>query len=289
MVFVGITDLDDRTGTNGAIGSFGTPARHSPPTWYKDGAVKRLTIILAALVLADLSLSAQAGHTEEYSEAWQHRLAVYEQRVQSLEQQLLAVTAANQGTPCEEFCEAGCENYCPGWFASVDYLNWQVERDDLGFAIIDPAGLGVPSAGQPVRSLGLGPDSGFRTALGRRGPDGWEFGVRYTHFRTDESVRLAPGGGQILAVQSSPATGLTNADSVTATSNFRYDVFDVEAGHWFDPSDTLSVLVTGGLRFATIDHRLRGSLRRRRIRRRLGRRTNGRRFDWWPSRIGTAL
>ena len=47
----------------------------------------------------------------------------------------------------------------PGWFIQLDYLNWKPRRTGLGVAILDPAGTGVPSAGNPVQSLDMGRDS----------------------------------------------------------------------------------------------------------------------------------
>lgn len=147
-----------------------------------------------------------------------------------------------------------CNQCCPGWFVTADYLNWRVERNDLAFAIFDPAGAGVPAAGSPVMSLELGGQSGFRIAGGRRTASGWEIGGAYTFLRADDSQTFAPGAAGVLAVQSSPSTGLTNANTVTATSDFDYDVVDLEAGHWFHASDSVSLQVLGGLRYASIDH-----------------------------------
>jgi hypothetical protein len=152
---------------------------------------------------------------------------------------------------------ASCDCCSPGWFVTSDYLNLRVERNDLAFAIQDPVGAGVPSAGPPIMSLDLGSQNAFRVGGGYRDPSGWQVGVIYTLLRSDTTETFAPGGGQVLAVQSSPSTGLTNADSVTATSDFAYDVFDLEAGHWFQSNDSISLLVLAGLRFASIDHRLR--------------------------------
>ena len=150
----------------------------------------------------------------------------------------------------------GCNTCCPGWYVAADYLNWQVERDDLAFGIFDPTGLGVPTAGAPVMSLDLGSQSGVRGSFGRRTPEGWELGIAYTFLSADDAQTFAPGGGRVLAVQSTPATGLTTADSVSASSEFDYHVVDLEAAHWFHPTDAVSAQLLGGVRFATIDHAL---------------------------------
>jgi hypothetical protein len=181
-------------------------------------------------------------------------LVGYEQRILGLERQLAEMQS--EGASDESFgCE--CNTCCASWFATADYLIWQIERNDLAFAIRDPAGLGVPAGGQPVQSLDLGSNNGLRFALGRRTDDNWEVAVKYTFMRADDNRIFAPGAGQVLAVQSSPATGLTNANSANASSNFRYNVFDLQMSHWFNASDTLSLNVFSGVRFSSIDHHLR--------------------------------
>lgn len=144
----------------------------------------------------------------------------------------------------------------PGWYVQADYLNWEPHRTGLGVAILDPAGLGVPSSGGAVQALALGRDSGLRVALGRRTVTGWDVGFRYTHFSTDNHLTFAPGGGQVLALLSSPASGLTNADSVDATAGLELNVYDLEAGRWLRFGDSVSSRVSLGLRYAQIDQHL---------------------------------
>jgi len=149
-----------------------------------------------------------------------------------------------------------CAGCCPGWYIQADYLNWQPRRSGLGVAILDPVGFGVPSAGNPVLALDFDRDSGLRVALGRRTVTGWDLGFRYTYFSTDDHLALAPGGGQVLALLSSPASGLTNADSVAATAGVELNVYDLEAGHWLRVSDSVSGRISLGLRYAQIDQDL---------------------------------
>ncbi|MCA9138049.1 MAG: hypothetical protein KDB00_14855 [Planctomycetales bacterium] len=173
----------------------------------------------------------------------------FENRLRALESRVFSQT----------ICRPGCvakDTGCPHWFAIADYLYWQVERDDLGIAILDPTGSGVPSGGNPIMSLNYGSQGGIRTAIGRQCADGWIIGFTYTHLHSTDRQSFSPGGSQVLAVQSSPATGLTNADSVAARTEFGYDTFDLNAGRWFHPTDSLSLLFIGGVRFASIDQEL---------------------------------
>lgn len=216
--------------------------------------VLTLASVCPLLALAAHSENLTDGTTQpQAAQPWEDSLADYEQRLAGLEHQLLGWQST---VGCEAAC--GCECNCRrvGWFATADYLSWQVERNDLGYAILDPGATGVPNGGQPIRSLDLGLDSGFRVSLGHRTTQGWEVGFRYSNISSDDRQTFSPGGSQVLAVQSSPATGLTNANSVRASSEFEYDVFDLQAGHWFDASDSLSLMVLGGVRFTSIEHHL---------------------------------
>jgi len=231
-----------------------------------------LAVIAAVpiFVVSSVALSDESANRNE-SRAGVPRLASYEQSLVSYNHRLDEVEAElaqlrngyrdsydcgnSEADACGE-CQCECNGCCPGWFASTDYLNWHVERDDLGYAIRDPGGIGVPLAGEPVLSLNLGPESGYRVAVGRRTTQGWELSTTYTHLHTDDRRSFAPGGAEVLAVQSSPPTGLTNADSVVATSDFQYDVLDFAVSHWFDVTDSASIMVLGGARFAWIDHLL---------------------------------
>ena len=73
--------------------------------------------------------------------------------------------------------------------------------------------------------------------------------------QTDDRRIFSPGDGQVLAVLSSPSTGLTNADS--ATANLQIDVFDSEAGRRVEIVDALTFRPLVGLRYELINQHLR--------------------------------
>lgn len=146
---------------------------------------------------------------------------------------------------------------CPGWFADIDYLNWKPRQAGLGIAVLDPVGAGVPSGGQPIQSLDFGRNSGLRVGIGRRTIADWDVGLKYTYFESDDSLAFAPGNGQVLAMLSSPATGLTNADSVSAAANLRLNIVDLEVGRWFRLAECATARASVGLRYASLDEELR--------------------------------
>lgn len=167
--------------------------------------------------------------------------------------------SAGSETPvlADQAAAEACGCCCPGWYVQADYLNWKPRRTGLGVAILDPVGVGIPAAGNPVQALDLGRDNGVRVAVGRRTVTGWDVGFRYTYFSSDDNLHFAPGDGQVLALLSSPSSGLTNADSVAATAGVELNVYDLEAGHWLRVSDSVSGRVSVGLRYAQVDQELR--------------------------------
>ena len=216
----------------------------------------RLVIFLYTLVVLVYSGQAVAETTLSLSEV-STRLEAYEQRIHDLEASLTLTEASwNEYGEPDEGGPADCTHCCPGWTVSVDYLYWRAHRNDMGFAILDPGGLGVPSGGQPVMALDYDWDSGVRVELARQTTSGWELSFRYTHFGAQDRAAFAPGGGQVLAVSSSPATGLTNADSADAAAKLEMNLFDLEARHWLQPCDSILVGLSGGVRFGQINQDL---------------------------------
>ena len=185
------------------------------------------------------------------------RPAAYDRGVRDPEE-TLDVSAVTWEKPADPtcFCQPDCVCSSPVWNLSIDYLNWKPHRSDLGFAILDPSGTGVPSAGQPVLALDYDRDSGVRLALGRRLASDWTLSFQYTSFAAADRQNFAPGGGQVLALMSSPATGLTNADSAVGSVALDMDLFDLEAGRWVQPCESMLVRMFAGVRFAQIDQDL---------------------------------
>lgn len=144
---------------------------------------------------------------------------------------------------------------CPGWFVSLDYLNWDVRQRSTDFAITtdDSAVVGRGA----VHHLDMDRDSGVRTSLGYRLGSGWELALGYTYFQTDGAASaVQPDGGVMWATRSHPAI---NEDALTADASgeFTYNVFDLEARYPLVRNCPVTVQIFGGLRWADIDQALR--------------------------------
>lgn len=142
-----------------------------------------------------------------------------------------------------------------GWKVSAEYLNWQLQRRDLDFAIAtDDSALAV-GAGS-VDKLEFGRDSGLRLGIARRTATGWDLGFTYTYFATSaEASAVEPVGGNLWATRSHPAR---NQEAITASASgsFEYNVFDLEAGYTWD-SPEAQLRMFGGPRWAMTDQEFR--------------------------------
>ncbi len=152
--------------------------------------------------------------------------------------------------------EAGCDFVCPGWNASVEYLNWRLRRRGLDFAITTDVTSLTVGAGD-VQNLTFGRDSGVRTGLSYTTTAGWEIGFGYTHFDTQATdSAVEPTGGNLWATRSHP-DGNEEALTADAFGTLDYDLFDLEVRRWFPVNRFAAVQLLGGLRWSDINQGLR--------------------------------
>lgn len=136
-------------------------------------------------------------------------------------------------------------------FVSFEYLLMKPLRRALDFAIDSPVNDGTAQG--TIESVSLNTSSGVRTGGGYRLPEGWELGLYYTYLHSggDNNLRSLPGG-TLYATPTHP--GFIDAvDSAQASANLNYSVFDVEFGRRFRPTESFTLLVNAGGRFAWID------------------------------------
>lgn len=141
---------------------------------------------------------------------------------------------------------------CPGWNASVEYLNWRQHRRGLDFAITTDATALAVGAGD-VQNLTFGRDSGVRTGLSYTTRTGWEVGFGYTHFDTQATTTaVEPVGGNMWATRSHPDQ---NEEALTASAfgDLDYDIFDFEVRRWIVLNRFAAIQLLGGLRWADIE------------------------------------
>ncbi len=135
---------------------------------------------------------------------------------------------------------------------TADYLLLKARTRPLDFAIVGTNRSDFGPQGD-VRSLNWNTASGFRVGAGYRLPgEGWEAGFNYTYFH-DNANDLAgrPAGGSLFPTLTHPGM-VEVADSALADAKLNYNVYDVEVGKHFHPSEALDVRAFAGPRFATI-------------------------------------
>lgn len=212
-----------------------------------------LLMLIVSVLLSGSGLGAELHDLAENDSDYRVAGTLYEQRLNDLEAELAGFRVDAGPIPAHD---AQCNCCYAGWIFKADFLHLKPRRSGLGFAVLDPVGTGVPMTGQPIQALDFGRDSGLRTRLGRRTASSWDVAFEYTYFQADDRRGFNPGGGQVLASLSSPATGLTNADSAIAKADLQMDVFDLEVGRWLHVFDAISFRPLIGLRYALLNQDL---------------------------------
>jgi hypothetical protein len=138
------------------------------------------------------------------------------------------------------------------WIAKVEYLNWNVRREGLDFAIPTDGSSQAVGVGS-VQNLKFGQASGVRTGLGYLFTSGWDLTGNYTFYRNSESAfAKEPAGGNLWATRSHPNVN-QEASTAAASGSFNYNVFDLEAGYGYSFNEAIAIRPFGGLRWADID------------------------------------
>lgn len=223
--------------------------------------MKSLLPLLAAALVTSGLVAIRSVEAEELAMRSATDLAAwdrYVERTELLETELAGLhqrldTMGSGSVWVDDTC---CDLVCPGWNASVEYLNWRQRRRGTDFAITTDATALAVGVGD-VQNLSFGRDSGLRAGLSYTTQTGWEVGFGYTHFDTQATTTAAaPALGTMWATRSHPNQN-EEADTASAFGNLDYDVFDLEVRRWIPVNRFAAVQLLGGLRWADIDQGLR--------------------------------
>lgn len=137
------------------------------------------------------------------------------------------------------------------WVAKVDYLNWQVNRQGLDFAI-PTDGTAQAVGNGSVQNLKFGQASGVRAGIGYLYASGWDLTGNFTYYQNTASASATePPGGNLWATRSHPNVN-QEASTAAASGLFNYNVFDLEAGYGYLFNESVAIRPFGGLRWANI-------------------------------------
>jgi hypothetical protein len=156
------------------------------------------------------------------------------------------------GPPEAEAATAEDEKHPGAFLFSADYLLLKARRQPQDFAIVGPASAFGPQGS--VVSDEFKYRSGFRVGGGYRLPgEGWEVAFFYTYLHSSNNTSVTrPDGNVLFATLTHPGT-VEQVDAAAADASLSYDVFDLEFGRWFRPSEAFQVRAFAGPRFAKID------------------------------------
>lgn len=160
--------------------------------------------------------------------------------------------------PCDDFF---CDPCCGEWYAHVDWLIWKPRRCGLDYAWPRDGGA------NPEYQLGKGGghciepgfDNGFRLGL-FKDCNTSSYGVRWTHFRGDESSSAnPPSGGDLQASRGHPEITRNELGEIQAPGDAKskYDVdldmIQLEGEYLHHCDGCSSVLVFGGVEMSYLD------------------------------------
>lgn len=215
--------------------------------------------VLASLMI--LAMPGEQGRANEvdftsYTESSSWR--TYQARVETLEAEVASLREAMQNggggyNGCGDDC---CDCVCPGWFASVGYVNWRPRRNDTDFVIVDPTDDAVVSGNRRVATFDQD-NPGVRLGFGRRFESGWDLGFKYTNFFADGTSRSTlPAGGELHGTRLHPNATIGGDDAETASGNVRlqYDVIDLEAAYCVNAGCSAAFRFFTGFRYANLDN-----------------------------------
>jgi hypothetical protein len=151
----------------------------------------------------------------------------------------------------------GCKEYTeePGAFLlGADYLLLKPRRRPTDYAIVGPGGSWGPQGN--IVSVNWDYDSAFRVMLGYRFPgEGWDVRLGYTYLQSDATGSVSAPAGQVLLATLTHPSAVVFANQAAGTIRLTYNLWDLELGRTFHPTECLAVRAFAGPRIAQIDQK----------------------------------
>jgi len=159
----------------------------------------------------------------------------------------LMISQSIMADECDSYCNTNdfsdclCDP-CSSWSFDVDWIWWKVRRYGLDYAVVGKGNVSIDFATEELpqgKTHYIEPDrdSGFRIAF-FKGCDCWDLGIRYTHFKTNETEKLNRlAETDIFATRAQSSGDIANPGLVDlATSKYAIDLnmIDLEFGYRVD-------------------------------------------------------
>ncbi len=195
-------------------------------------SLRATAVLLGSLMLGVPLFADDAPHRSPGAsdEALMDRLDRLEEEIATL-----SVRAPNSDPAIDLSCHC-CQPQ--GWFATVDWINWQVRQRERNQILAGVTGL--PFLQDTVRPVEFNRANGVRASLGYEFIDGWQLAFIYSYLHPH-------GKGDITQLMYNDVTQRWRRDI-----DLDYDVFDLQVLRPIALSQDVSLSVFGGVRRASL-------------------------------------
>lgn len=138
------------------------------------------------------------------------------------------------------------------YYHEGEYLNWQIRRSDLDYAISGNLNLGGGLDNAVRHEVKHGSRPGFRMLFGKQIDNDWNIAVGLTSYDASQSASVIAGSSLVYATLTNPYQFDTQIGRADAKSYFDQNVFDLYLSRKILVGGKPNVKIYGSLRFA--DH-----------------------------------
>lgn len=140
-----------------------------------------------------------------------------------------------------------------GYFLETEYLNWQIRRSDLDYAISGNLNLDGGIDNASLHGVTHQSEPGFRLLFGRSINDDWNIAFGLTTYSANQDATVVAGSGLVYATLTNPFEFDTQIGRADASSNFEQRVYDLYISRQVDVGGKRNVKIFGSMRFTDHD------------------------------------
>ena len=138
------------------------------------------------------------------------------------------------------------------YFLEAEFVNWQIRRSDLDYAISGNLNLGGGLDNAVRHEVQHQSEPGFRMLFGKQIDDNWNIAYGLTSYGASQNASVIAGSGLVYATLTNPYQFDTQIGRANAQSSFNQNVFDIHLNRKIMVGGKPKLKIYGSLRFA--DH-----------------------------------
>lgn len=135
------------------------------------------------------------------------------------------------------------------WSVDTDYLNWQIRRRDLDYAIKTSQAADALGPGT-IKELRFGQSSGTRLRINYPLDENWVVSFGHKHYSNESFSSISVASTDVLFATRSHPKFNEEAESANAYGSLELDTYDIELSHLMVNSNRASFEIFGGLLWA---------------------------------------